>query len=115
MIARRSAAWGGKAATALGVYVVGVNTGSAGLFFYDKKCAEARQWRVPEATLCLTALAGGWMGGMWAMQQFRHKTAKKSFQDKYYAAVGANVAGAAAFTGMPSLRQKALQVLKTMR
>ena len=43
----------------------GVNTGSAGLFFYDKKCAEARQWRVPEATLCLTALAGGWMGGMY--------------------------------------------------
>ncbi|DBA88787.1 TPA: hypothetical protein ACH3X1_004202 [Trebouxia sp. C0004] len=66
-------------------------------------------------TLCLTALAGGWMGGMWALQQFRHKTAKKSFQDKYRAAVGADVAGAAALTGVPSLRQKALQVLKTMR
>lgn len=50
------------------VYVGGVNAGSAGLFFYDKKCAEARQWRVPEATLCMTALAGGWMGGMYAFR-----------------------------------------------
>ncbi len=34
---------------------------------------------------------------------------------KYYAAVAANFAGAAALTGVPSLRHKALQVLKTMR
>jgi len=47
------------------VYVGGISTGSAGLFFYDKQCAEARQWRVPEATLCLTALSGGWIGGMY--------------------------------------------------
>ena len=45
-------------------YVGAVNAGSAGLFFYDKECAKARQWRVPEATLCMTALAGGWLGGM---------------------------------------------------
>ena len=38
--------------------------GSAGIFFYDKKCAEAKQWRVPEATLCASAMAGGWLGGM---------------------------------------------------
>jgi len=91
-----------------------VNAGSAGLFWFDKKCAgdpsipgpdcitflstacavcgdhrlkhlsvpaELRQWRVPEATLCATAVAGGWVGGSWAMQRFRHKTAKKSFKD----------------------------------
>lgn len=25
---------------------------------------------------------GGWLGGMFAMEMFRHKTAKKSFQTK---------------------------------
>ena len=44
------------------------------------------------------------------MQQY-HSLAMQ----KYYAAVGANVAGAAVLTGVPSLRQKALQTMKRMR
>ena len=36
---------------------------------YDKQQAVAKRWRVPEATLCASALAGGWPGGMWAMQR----------------------------------------------
>jgi uncharacterized membrane protein YsdA (DUF1294 family) len=45
------------------VYVLGVNAGSAGLFAYDKWCAQNKRWRVPEATLCMSAVAGGWIGG----------------------------------------------------
>ncbi|KAK9814634.1 hypothetical protein WJX72_009080 [[Myrmecia] bisecta] len=103
---------GSKAATAAGVYLAAVNAGAAGLFWYDKKCAQMKQWRVPEATLCATALAGGWPGGMWAMQQFRHKTSKQSFQQKWNAAVATNVAGGAALAAVPSLRTRALQMLR---
>ena len=63
-LTRVSPAWFGFSLLWTAAYLGGVNLGSAGLIFYDKKCAEARQWRVPEATLCATALAGGWMGGM---------------------------------------------------
>lgn len=93
-------------------YLVAVNAGAAGLFWYDKKCAEFRQWRIPEATLCATALAGGWIGGSWAMQQFRHKTAKQSFKEKYNTAVAANVAGGGALAASPALRQKLLRFVK---
>ncbi|GAQ89038.1 hypothetical protein KFL_004810110 [Klebsormidium nitens] len=74
------------------VYAVGINAGAAATFWYDKECAKRKQWRVSENALCLTAALGGWIGGMWAMQQFRHKTQKKSFQEKYYASVAGNVA-----------------------
>ena len=96
-----------------------------------------KQWRVPEATLCASALAGGWVGGMWAMTTFRHKTKKASFQEvpgtcsallvsaslrstkdwsqKYYASVAANAACTSAVLAMPSLRGRALAALRTQR
>ena len=42
--------------------------------------AEAGQYRLSESALCMTALSGGWVGGMAAMNTFRHKTKKESFQ-----------------------------------
>ncbi|EFA80638.1 hypothetical protein PPL_06221 [Heterostelium album PN500] len=75
----------------LAAYGVAVNAGAAGLFYYDKQQAILHKWRVRESTLQLTALAGGWIGGMWAMQQFKHKRAKQSFKNVYFAAVGGNV------------------------
>jgi uncharacterized membrane protein YsdA (DUF1294 family) len=42
----------------------GVNAGAAATFWYDKECAKQKQWRVSENALCMTALAGGWIGGM---------------------------------------------------
>ncbi|ELR15728.1 uncharacterized protein ACA1_379090 [Acanthamoeba castellanii str. Neff] len=75
----------------VGAYLVAVNVGAAGLFYYDKQCAIRHQWRVRESTLQLSALAGGWAGGILAMQTFRHKTAKSSFQVPYYTAAAANM------------------------
>ncbi|KAI8915321.1 hypothetical protein DFJ77DRAFT_422936, partial [Powellomyces hirtus] len=79
-------------------YAITINVFAAGLFWYDKHQAQTRGWRVPEKQLQLTALLGGWAGGMWAMQTFRHKTAKESFRTPYMLCVGGNVllcAGAA--------------------
>jgi len=103
----------------VGAYLVAVNVGAAGLFYYDKQCAIRHQWRVRESTLspevtrprpvarsasslpsrsaktkhgrsfCQLGTTrsafsmhrdAGWAGGILAMQTFRHKTAKSSFQ-----------------------------------
>lgn len=49
------------------------------LFAVDKFRAKARRRRIPEATLMLSALLGGSLGAMLAMQIFRHKTQKMLF------------------------------------
>ena len=46
----------------------------------DKRSAQSGEWRVPETTLHLIALSGGWPGAFLAQRIFRHKTAKLSFQ-----------------------------------
>ncbi|CAE7316098.1 ysdA [Symbiodinium natans] len=71
--------------------VAGINGGTAGLFWYDKRQAQEKKWRVSESALCATALVGGWPAGYFAMHNFRHKSAKKSFQDKYAAATSCNL------------------------
>jgi len=48
-------------------------------------------WRVEERVLCLTGLMGGWIGGYWAMDKFRHKTQKQSFRNMYHTAVAINI------------------------
>lgn len=51
---------------------------------YDKRQAEAAEWRVPEATLQGLAFIGGWPGAFLAQRIFRHKTAKLSFQATFW-------------------------------
>lgn len=91
------------------LYLAAVNTTSAVLFAYDKFQASTQGWRVSEKTLCKTALAGGWIGGLLAMHTFRHKTRKASFQKKYVAAIGTNAAYSApavlVVAGVPALRR----------
>lgn len=77
------------ARTAL-LYFGAVNVGSVALFAHDKRAAIHGQQRVPERTLCRTAIFGGWPGALIAMQLLRHKTRKRSFQKKYVAAIGTN-------------------------
>jgi uncharacterized membrane protein YsdA (DUF1294 family) len=52
-------------------------------FGCDKWKASCGRQRVPEFSLLLLALLGGWPGGWVGMKVFRHKTAKRSFQFKY--------------------------------
>lgn len=46
----------------------------------DKRRAEAGEWRIPESTLHMAELAGGWPGAFLAQRIFRHKISKVSYQ-----------------------------------
>ena len=49
------------------------------IYAIDKSAARAGGRRMPEATLHLLALAGGWPGALLAQQWLRHKSAKRKF------------------------------------
>ena len=62
-------------------------------YWQDKYAAQQGRWRIPENTLHLWSLAGGW-GGAWVAQQvLRHKTSKASFRVTYRATVAVHCAG----------------------
>ena len=51
-----------------------LNLISFGLMAYDKRCAKAGKWRVPEKTLFLATACFGGLGGVLGMFLCRHKT-----------------------------------------
>lgn len=60
---------------------------SFGLYRADKKSALNERRRIPEKSLHLAELFGGWPGALVAQQMFRHKTRKASFQVVFWAIV----------------------------
>ncbi|OUL34696.1 DUF1294 domain-containing protein [Nostoc sp. 106C] len=50
------------------------------LYADDKSRAKQGRWRVPENTLHLCELLGGWLGAFVAQQTLRHKSSKASYQ-----------------------------------
>lgn len=69
------------------VYFVAVNLWSSVLVWWDKRQARSGGRRIRERTLYLSALLGGFLGGIWAMRGLRHKTVKTSFIWRYAVAV----------------------------
>lgn len=67
--------------------VVVLSTISATLYAIDKRRARAAAWRIPESTLHLSALAGGWPGALLAQRLARHKTRKTGFQVVFWSIV----------------------------
>ncbi|HIR64726.1 MAG TPA: DUF1294 domain-containing protein [Candidatus Faecousia faecigallinarum] len=65
--------------TILLVYLVLVNAAGLLFMFVDKQKAQRGQWRIPEATLMLTAAIGGSVGSLLGMYLFRHKTRHSKF------------------------------------
>jgi uncharacterized membrane protein YsdA (DUF1294 family)/cold shock CspA family protein len=61
------------------------------MYWMDKGAAQNGLRRIPESSLHLAGLLGGWPGALVAQQQFRHKTVKRSFQTAFKATVVINV------------------------
>lgn len=62
-------------------------------YAWDKSAARRGAWRVPEDTLHMLALAGGWPGALVAQQVLRHKSSKAEFRAVFWVTVVANMAG----------------------
>src|SRR3546814_20396935 len=62
------------------------------MYWLDKEAAQGGARRIPESTLHLVDLLGGWPGALIAQQQFRHKTVKASFQFAFWCSALAKIA-----------------------
>jgi uncharacterized membrane protein YsdA (DUF1294 family)/cold shock CspA family protein len=62
------------------------------LYREDKFRAKRGDWRIPEKTLHLCELAGGWLGGFVAQRTLRHKSSKSSYQVVFWVIVILHIA-----------------------
>jgi uncharacterized membrane protein YsdA (DUF1294 family) len=61
------------------------------LYAVDKSAAVNNRWRIPENTLHMLALLGGWIGAVFAQQLLRHKTKKQPFRMLFLLMVVLNI------------------------
>lgn len=61
-------------------YLLLVNIAGFSLMGIDKRKAKKNEYRLPERTLFMWAIAGGSVGSIVGMYFFRHKTRHPSFQ-----------------------------------
>jgi uncharacterized membrane protein YsdA (DUF1294 family) len=57
----------------------------------DKQAAKNNKQRIPEKTLHLLSISGGWLGAFIGQKMFHHKTRKISFQIMYWITVILNI------------------------
>ena len=57
-----------------GIALVVLNLVSFSLMAYDKRCAKAGKWRIPEKTLFIAAACFGGLGAVLGMTFCHHKT-----------------------------------------
>jgi len=79
--------WSRSVSEPLICWVIATSLTAFVAFGFDKLSAIAHWLRVPEWVLIGLALAGGTIGAVLAMLVFRHKTAKRSFQWRFWLAV----------------------------
>lgn len=75
----------------LWMWLLSVNLLTFLVYGADKLAACKRWQRVPEITLLLFGVVGGWIGGMLAQQLFRHKTQKQPFVTRFIFSVVLNL------------------------
>ena len=75
------------------IVVAAVSLVTFGLFWIDKRRAIRESGnRIPEKTLFMAALLGGWPGALAGQKLFRHKTVKGSFRVVLTLIVGLHLA-----------------------
>ena len=57
------------------------------MYAHDKQRAMSKGWRVPESSLHLGELLGGWPGALLAQRGLRHKCSKPGYQVVFWAIV----------------------------
>ncbi len=67
--------------------LLAINVFAFALMGYDKNLAKNNQRRISEKALLTSALIGGSIGSGLGMLYFRHKTAKTSYQIKFFGIV----------------------------
>lgn len=72
-------------------YVIGINLITLVVYYIDKKSSTVDNDRVPENTLLLLGLFGGWMSAIVAQQEFRHKSIKQPFQTLFICSIAVNI------------------------
>jgi uncharacterized membrane protein YsdA (DUF1294 family) len=71
----------------------------------DKAIAGTDERRIPEDTLHMLAVIGGWPGAALAQKHFRHKTVKETFRTVFWQTIAFNLAllGLAWYVGVVDL------------
>ena len=57
------------------------------MYSHDKRQAVSAGWRVPESSLHMAELLGGWPGALLAQSRLRHKCSKTSYQFVFWSIV----------------------------
>jgi len=61
------------------------------LYAEDKSRARKGKWRLPEKTLHLCELMGGWLGAFVAQRRLRHKSSKVAYQRVFWVIITAHL------------------------
>ncbi len=75
----------------VGIYYFVMGLVTFCFYGWDKRMAVKGGWRVPEKTLHLLGLFGGWPGGVMGMRVFKHKRQKDKFVVVFGLTVAVNV------------------------
>ncbi|MGL5335301.1 MAG: DUF1294 domain-containing protein [Enterovibrio sp.] len=75
----------------IAVYVV-MSIATYQMYAIDKKTSQDGKWRIPENTLHIFSLFGGWLGALFAQNQLHHKSRKQPFKLILWVTIFANIA-----------------------
>ena len=68
-----------------------MNALSYWLYAQDKEAAQLGHRRIPEQSLHLVSVLGGWPAAWLAQEKMRHKTQKQPFRKIYFCTIGLNI------------------------
>lgn len=78
-------------------YFIAISLLTLLVYGIDKSRAMNKGWRIPESTLHILSLLGGWPGAIIGQQVFRHKRRKGGFMVAFWLTVILNCAALAAY------------------